>query len=55
MQEGRKVEDLLQRLEGMNLQEIGRDQLHDLEVKAVSLRRDLYDVVNLRAPYATQR
>ena len=55
VQEGKKIEGLIEKLAALNLGDVSRDQLGDLEARSISLRRELYDVVNSRPLYAPQR
>lgn len=54
VQEGKKIEGLIEKLAALNLGDVSRDQLGDLEARSISLRRELYDVVNSRPLYAPQ-
>lgn len=54
-QEYKKIGDLIAEMDKMDSRGLGRDKLVDLEAKLTSIRRDLYDVVNQRALYASQR
>lgn len=55
MEEGRKIGQLIEKLGALELGDVSRNQLGDLETRATSLQRELYDVVHLRPLYAVQR
>lgn len=55
VEEERKIGDLVGKLSRMDLEGLSRDELMGLEIRVVSLRRELYDVVHSRPLYAPQR
>lgn len=55
MEEERKIGDLVGRLGKMDLEGVSQDELAGLETRAITLRRELYDVVHSRSLYTPQR